>query len=102
MYLTCSRRSRILSTPVFDAPSISSTSIDAPAVTSRHESHAPHGVGVGAGKAMQFSALAMIRAVVVLPTPRGPENRYACARRLDVIAFDSVRVTNAITSKIGR
>ena len=27
----------------------------------------------------QFMALAKILAVVVLPTPRGPQNRYACA-----------------------
>src|SRR3990172_3116858 len=34
-----------------------------------------------------------MRAVVVLPTPRGPENRYACASRLATSALERVRVT---------
>ncbi len=63
--------------PRFDAPSISMTSTDVPAAVSRQESHLPHGVGVG--PSAQFSAFARMRAVVVFPTPRGPENRKAWA-----------------------
>ena len=40
---------------------------------SRQESHSPQGVTVGPWT--QLSALARMRAVVVLPTPRAPENR---------------------------
>ena len=40
--------------------------------------------------AVQFRALARMRAVVVLPTPRGPENRKAWASLPEVIAFWSV------------
>jgi hypothetical protein len=40
---------------------------------------------------MQFSARAMIRAVVVLPTPRTPVRMKACATRPLAIAFARVR-----------
>ena len=40
-----------------------------------------------------FNALARMRAVVVLPTPRGPANTNACASRLLASALRSVRVT---------
>src|SRR5574341_701444 len=46
-----------------------------PAVMSRQDAHSPHGVGVGCAAPEQLSALARILAVVVLPTPRGPENK---------------------------
>ena len=45
------------------------------------------------GPFTQFSARARIRAVVVLPTPRGPANTNACASRPLVSALRSVRVT---------
>ena len=48
---------------------------------------------IAAGPFAQLSALARIRAVVVLPTPRAPEKMYACATRPDCTAFASVRVT---------
>ena len=38
-----------------------------------HESHTPHGVAVGPW--MQFSERARMRALEVLPQPRGPLNR---------------------------
>ena len=41
----------------------------------------------------QFSARARMRAVVVLPTPRGPANTNACASRPLASALRSVRVT---------
>ena len=40
---------------------------------------------------MQFMPLAMIRAVVVLPVPRMPVMMKACAMRLALKAFFSVR-----------
>ena len=45
------------------------------------------------GRVSQLSALARMRALVVLPTPRTPVNRNACATRPLAIALLSVRVT---------
>src|SRR5438128_12597544 len=78
----------MLSTPVLDAASISKTSIDLPDAISWHDAHWLHGVIVGPFS--QFNPFARIRAVVVLPTPRGPENRYAWPIRSIWIAFCSV------------
>ena len=50
-------------------------------------------VGVAVGPPGSFSALAKIRAVLVLPTPRAPVNRYACPTRLVSIAFFNARPT---------
>ena len=44
-----------------------------PRASSTHDSQLPHGVEVGPFS--QLSARAMMRALVVLPQPRGPENR---------------------------
>ncbi len=49
--------------------------------------------GVGVGPLSQLMALAKILAVVVLPVPLGPENRYADASRLFLMAFIRVVVT---------
>ena len=54
-------------------------------------SHSPHGVAVG--PLTQLSARARMRAVVVLPTPRGPAKMKDCASRPVAIAFSSVRTT---------
>ena len=59
--------------PRLDAPSISTTSTWLPMTTLRHCSQVLHGSAVGAFS--QFSALARMRAMVVLPTPRVPLNR---------------------------
>ncbi len=72
--------SRTLSTPVFEAASISSTSMERPSATSRQEWHASasvvrQGVVVGLSDLWQLTALASRRAVVVFPTPRAPEKR---------------------------
>ena len=55
------------------APSISSTSTSSPVLMPRHRSHSLQGVQVG--PLWQFRALAKMRAVEVLPTPRAPVNR---------------------------
>ncbi len=46
-----------------------------PLARSTQDGQTPHGVGVG--PCTQFSERASTRALVVLPQPRGPENRYA-------------------------
>src|SRR5258708_4366686 len=58
---------------VFDAASISSTSIALAAAISTHDEHSLQGSAVG--PFMQLRALANSLAVVVLPTPRAPEKR---------------------------
>ena len=62
--------SRTLSMPVCVAASISSTSMSRPSAISMHASQIAAGSAVG--PFTQFSARARMRAVVVLPTPRGP------------------------------
>ena len=63
----------MLSTPLFDAASSSNTSNEVPCSIARQTSHTPHGSpSVTFG---QFSAFARMRAVEVLPVPRGPLNR---------------------------
>ena len=76
--------SRTSSMPVRDAASISSTSGWRSARIAVQFGHTPHGSGVGPpapSGPMQFSARAMMRAVVVLPTPRTPVSMKACATR---------------------
>ena len=55
------------------AASISMTSSAVPSDIETHASQTPQGVAVG--PSTQFIALASIRAVLVLPVPRGPEKR---------------------------
>lgn len=76
-----SRRSRASSTPPWLAASISTTSSEPgpPRASSTHDGHRPHGSGVG--PCSQLRQRARIRALVVFPQPRGPENRYACEMR---------------------
>src|SRR5580704_13828743 len=56
-----------------------------------HASHVPHGSPPGLTR--QFSALPTMRATVVLPQPRGPQNKNAWCTRLVANALPSVRVT---------
>ncbi len=83
--------SRTLSMPVFDAASISRTSMSRPSAISRQASHTPQGSGVGPFS--QLSMRARMRAVVVLPTPRGPPKTKAWAMRPLAMAFRRVCVT---------
>ncbi len=46
--------------------------------------------------------LAMIRAHVVLPTPRGPQNRKACARVLLRMAFFNVLVMEPCPTTVSK
>ena len=62
-----------------------------PSAISTQASQTPHGSAVG--PCSQFSARARMRAVVVLPTPRGPEKTNDCAIRFAPMALRSVWVT---------
>lgn len=88
---TFSRSSRTWSTPLLEAPSISRTSSDLPSAISMQMSSS--GSKSMLGPLEQLSAFAMIRAVDVLPVPRGPTKRYACARRSCSMAFLRVLMT---------
>jgi hypothetical protein len=66
------------STPLFDAASSSWIQYDLPSANDWHDSQVPHG-SISADGFEQLIIFAKIRAVVVLPTPRGPQKRYACA-----------------------
>src|SRR5688572_3833807 len=67
--------------------------MSSPRATPLHDSHVPHGLVVGASLFSQFSALARILAIDVLPVPRVPVNKNACAIRPDSIARFSVCAT---------
>ena len=73
--LTFARNWRMSSIPRLDAPSISSTSTSCPAEMLWQMSQSLQ--GTPSCTFGQFSALAKMRAVDVLPTPRAPVNRYA-------------------------
>jgi hypothetical protein len=66
-------RSRMASTPLLEAASSSCTSSDVPCCTCTQESQTPHGSPFL--RFVQLRALARMRAVDVLPVPRGPLNR---------------------------
>ncbi len=86
--------SRMSATPVRLAASISSTSTCRPSAMARQGSQIPQGSIVGLpvpSGPMQFSPLAMIRAVVVLPTPRTPVSTKAWAMRSASKALRRVR-----------
>ena len=73
--------------------------------TALHDGHSLHGSpGLSSRSAAFFSqlmAFANRRAVVVLPVPRGPENRYACETLCDASALINVRVTTAWPGDVG-
>lgn len=88
---TCSIRLRISSTELFDAASSSCTLKELPRAKALHESHSPQ-ASTWACKLVQLMVLASMRAQVVLPTPRGPQNKNACASWLFFMAFFNVLV----------
>ena len=63
------------STELLEAASISITSSEVAFAIATHDSHTPHGSIVG--PCSQFRQAARILAVLVLPVPREPTNRYA-------------------------
>jgi hypothetical protein len=87
--------SRMSSMPVREAASISCTSTNRDSAIARQGSHTPQGSMVGEVRLpsgpTQLSARAMMRAVVVFPTPRTPVSMNACAIRPDAKALRRVR-----------
>ncbi len=71
---TFTRISRTSSTLLWEAASSSMTSRDVPAAIATQDEQVESG-SPSTPRFSQFSALAMMRAVVVLPVPRGPANR---------------------------
>ncbi len=71
----CSVSSRMLSTPVWEAASISITSKKAPLLIARQFSHSLHGSAEPSARLRQLRALATSLATEVLPVPRGPANK---------------------------
>ena len=72
-----------------------------PVRISMHAAQVPHGSGVG--PCSQLRHRAMMRAAVVLPTPRMPVKRKACAIRPLLSACAKVRVTcSCPTSSLNR
>src|SRR3954453_4678571 len=67
--------------------------MSSPRAIAWQDSHLPHGLVVGLSLLSQLSALARMRAMDVLPVPRVPQKRYACAIRPDSIARFSVCAT---------
>ena len=78
-YFTVSRKSRISSTPLLLAASISMMSRLSSFSIRIQFGHFPQGSPFSG--CSQLMALARIFAVEVLPVPREPQNRYACAIR---------------------
>ena len=75
-YCTCSFISLILSTPLLEAASISTTFMEASLSIDLQVGHSLHGpASVGFS---QLSALAIILAILVFPVPLVPQKRYAC------------------------
>ena len=77
--------------PRCEAASISTTSSEEPFAIATQAWQVLSGVAVG--PCSQLSAFARMRAMDVLPVPRGPEKRYACRTRPAAMAFFSVRTT---------
>ena len=88
---TWSINERISSTELFDAASNSWILNERCSLNATHDSHALHASFSAVG-VKQLMVFAKIRAHVVLPTPRGPQNRYACAKWLVRIALRNVCV----------
>src|SRR5699024_5895582 len=89
-YFTLSRISRISSTLVLEAASISITSEIDPSKIPTQAALSLHGSLVGA--CSQLTVCANIFAALVFPVPRGPENKYAWEYLLCSSAFCSVLV----------
>lgn len=81
---------RISSTELLLAASSSWIFIDRPSSNPLHDSQVPQASLLFGFR--QFILFAKIRAQVVLPTPRGPQNRYAWASCPRSIAFLRVEV----------
>ena len=91
---TWSIRALMSSTELLDAASSSWIQYERPSRKETQDSHSPQGV-ISSPGFEQLIIFAKIRAVVVFPTPLGPQNRYAWASCPRFMEFDRVL---AITS----
>ena len=98
---TWSISTRISSTELFDAASSSCMLNDLDSAKARHDSHSLHGSWSGVGL-LQLMVFAKIRAQVVLPTPRGPQKRYACPSWLFFMEFFRVCVIASCPTTISK
>src|SRR4051812_9567483 len=87
--LTWSTRVRMSSTELLLAASSSWILSDVPSLNETHDPHLLHASPSGV-LFSQLIVFARILAQVVLPTPRGPQNKKACASWLFLIAFFNV------------
>ena len=92
-YRTSSTISRMFSTPLLLAASISTTFIEAPAAIALQVAHSLQGLPFCGFS--QLIARARILATEVFPVPRVPQNRYAWPIRSDRIWFLSVRTISS-------
>ncbi len=96
---------RTSSMPLLEAASISCTSTWRDSAMATQGSQTPQGWMVGSLRVpsgpTQLSARAMMRAVVVLPTPRTPVSMKACAMRPVANAFDSVLTSASLADQAG-
>jgi hypothetical protein len=76
-YIACSRNSRAWSIPRFEAASNSITSSEPFPLGARSTQDGQVSQGSAVGPFAQFNDRARMRALEVLPHPRGPENKYA-------------------------
>ena len=88
----CSMSVLMCSTELLDAASSSKMLNERCSLKASHDSQCPQASPSAVGD-MQLMALAKILAQVVLPTPRGPQKRYACANFPLLTAFFSVVVS---------
>src|SRR3954468_23198756 len=84
--LTFSTRERMSSTELLLAASNSKTFSEVPSLKDIHDGHSLQASPSAEGFS-QLMVLARIRAQVVLPTPRGPQNKKACASWRFFMAF---------------
>ena len=81
------------STRLWDAASISITSRARPSRIATHEAHSSS--GSPSRRFVQLSAFATMRAIEVLPVPRGPTNSSAWETLSERTAFRSVATTGS-------
>src|SRR5436190_641084 len=96
---TCSTSALISSTELLLAASSSWIFKEMPSLKLVQELHVLHASPSGC-RFSQLIVFARIRAQVVLPTPRGPQNKNACANWLFLIAFLSVVVICACPTTV--
>jgi hypothetical protein len=97
----CSIKAFICSTPLLEAASSSKMFSERPSAKALQLSHSPQASPVAVGL-RQLITFAKIRAHVVLPTPRGPQKRYAWASFPLLTAFFNVVVSELCPTTLSK